>query len=104
VSTKLFALDYGKYDGKEWNPAAKNEIYAAWNPAASRSVENFNPYETWEGNSPDCSGFYPGENRYKDPARPQVNFAIMMEDRAATEEREKTPKAGNTPGCAGCRT
>lgn len=39
-------------------------MYATWNPAAPRSALNFNPFETFEGNSPDCSGYYPGEVRW----------------------------------------
>jgi hypothetical protein len=63
-STSLFAVrEYGKYDDKLWDNAAKVEIYNAWDPNAPRTVNNFNPFETWEGNSPDASGFYPGEVR-----------------------------------------
>merc|ERR1719416_376640 len=64
---------------------------------------NFNPFETYKGNSPDASGVYPGEPRYKDPTRGDVSFAIMMEEKAESEEREKNPKAGSEPGCPGCK-
>lgn len=63
---------YGKYDEKEWNMAAKMDVYNAWDPNSPRSPQNFNPFETYEGNSPDASGFYPGEGRYKDPIRPDI--------------------------------
>jgi hypothetical protein len=97
-------MEYGKYDDQLWDSPAKKEIYAAWDPASARSASNFNPFETWEGNSPDASGFYPGEGRYKDPARPDVSYAIMLVEKAEIEERTANPKAGNVPGCAGCRT
>jgi hypothetical protein len=49
---------------------AKKAVYAEWNPAAPRSALNFNPFETFEGNSPDCSGYYPGEVRHRSLRRP----------------------------------
>ena len=94
---------YGKYDEQLWDGDAKKDVYAAWDPNSPRSPLNFNPFETWDGNSPDASGFYPGEGRYKDPARPDVNFQIMMEERAEAEERAANPKPGDIPGCPGCR-
>ena len=36
--------------------------------------------------------------------RGDVNFAIMMAERAEAEERAANPKAGSAPGCPGCRT
>lgn len=72
---------YGKYDEKEWGLPAKLDVYNSWDPNAPRSAMNFNPFETYEGNSPDASGFYPGEGRYKDPMRPDVNYALMQEER-----------------------
>jgi hypothetical protein len=104
TTTGLNALEYGKYDDKLWDMPSKNEIYAAWNPASARGPNNFNPFETWDGNSPDASGFYPGEGRYKDPQRPEISFAIMMADRAESEARAANPKAGEVPGCTGCRS
>ncbi len=80
-------LEMGRFDGKLWDNEAKKEVYAAWNPSAPRSVDNFNPFETWDGNSPDCSGRYPGETGYKDPARGDINFAQMMIERQEIEER-----------------
>ena len=95
--------NYGKYDEQMWDDDAKKDVYASWDPNSPRSPANFNPFETWEGNSPDASGFYPGEGRYKDPARPDVNFQLMMEQRAEAEERAANPKPGDVPGCPGCR-
>lgn len=39
--------------------------------------------------------------RYKDPTRPDVNFAIMMAERAEAEERLANPKPGDVPGAPG---
>lgn len=86
-----------------YNPA-KKDVYNSWDPMQPRSALNFNPFETWEGNSPDCSGYYPGEGRYKDPLRGDVNFASMMAERTENEERAANPKPGSAPGCPGCRT
>lgn len=58
---------------------------------------------TIEGNSPDASGYYPGEGRYKDPMRPDVNFQIMMDERKEAEERAANPKPGDVVGAPGCR-
>jgi hypothetical protein len=94
----------GKYEGSVWDMAAKLDVYGEWNPAVPRSAANFSPFETWEGNSPDCSGFFPGEGRYKDPARPDVSYAIMQAERVILDEMTANPKPGFTPGCPGCRT
>lgn len=83
---------------------AKKDVYGSWDPTQPRSATNFNPFETWDGNSPDASGFYPGEGFYKDPTRGDVSFAIMMAERAESEERAANPKAGSAPGCPGCRS
>lgn len=64
---------------------------------------NFNPFETFGGNSPDASGIFPGEPFYKDPKRGDVNYASMMAEKAEAEERAANPKPGNVPGCPGCR-
>ena len=61
TSTTALNLEYGEYDGKLWDNDAKKIIYEKFDPNAPRSVFNFNPFETFEGNSPDASGFYPGE-------------------------------------------
>ena len=82
---------------------AKKDVYNSWDPNAPRSGANFNPFETWDGNSPDASGIYPGESRYKDPARGDISFAIMMEQRAEADERAANPKAGDKLGCPGCK-
>ena len=95
--------NYGKYDDKLFDNEAKKAIYAEWDPNSPRSPLNFNPFETWDGNSPDASGFYPGERRYKDPARGDVSFQTMMDERKEAEERAANPKPGDAPGCPGCR-
>ena len=102
VSTKVF--NYGKYDDKLWDNEAKKEVYGVWDPNTPRSPMNFNPFETFDGNSPDASGRYPGEPFYKDPMRGDVSFQIMMDERKEAEERAANPKPGNAPGCPGCRT
>jgi hypothetical protein len=99
-ATRLF-FEYGEYDEKLWDNDAKKEVYNKWDPNSPRSTRNFNPFETWNGNSPDASGIYPGEPRYKDPIRPDVNFAIMMAERAEAEERAANPKPGDVPGAPG---
>ncbi|CAB9510780.1 expressed unknown protein [Seminavis robusta] len=102
VTTAMFDT-YGKYNEKLWDNDAKKDIYAVWDPSAPRSPENFNPFETFDGNSPDASGRYPGEPFYKDPMRGDVSFQQMMDERAEIEERLANPKAGDKPGCPGCR-
>lgn len=102
MGTKLFA-DFGKYDDKLWDNEAKKDVYNAWDPNQPRSANNFNPFETWEGNSPDASGRYPGENFYKDPSRGDVNFQQMMVEREEAEARAASPKPGDVPGAPGRR-
>lgn len=101
-NTALF-MDYGKYDDKLWDMPAKLDVYSTWDPSQPRSTQNFNPFETFEGNSPDASGYYPGEGRYKDPQRPDVSFAIMQEERKILDDIAANPKPGATPGAPGCR-
>ena len=101
--TSLNAFEYGEYDDKLWDNDAKKEIYAKWDPNSPRSVVNFNPFETFKGNSPDASGIFPGEPRYKDPVRPDVSFASMQIEKAEIEDRLANPKAGEAPGAPGCR-
>lgn len=104
TSTRIFSdYVYGEFDDQLWDNEAKKIIYAKWDPSKPRSTRNFNPFETWEGNSPDASGVYPGEPRYKDPKRGDVSFAIMMAERAEAEERAANPKPGSAPGCSGCK-
>jgi hypothetical protein len=94
-------FQYGIYDGKLWDHAAKKVVYSQWDPTSPRSPLNFNPFETFGGNSPDASGIFPGEPRYKDPIRGDVSFAIMMEEKADLEEMKANPKAGDVPGAPG---
>ena len=102
VVTKL-NFEYGEYDGKLYDQVAKTDLYNKWNPASPRTTRNFNPFETFKSNSPDASGIYPGEPRYKDPIRGDVSFAIMMAEKADAEARVANPKAGDAPGCPGCK-
>ena len=55
------AMEFGEYDDKLWDQVAKKDIYNKWDPSAPRSGKNFNPFETFKGNSPDASGVFPGE-------------------------------------------
>ena len=102
-TSTAISFEFGEYDEKLWGSEAKDDVYAKWDPNSPRSTRNFNPYETWEGNSPDASGIYPGESRYKDPVRPDVSYAIMLVEKAAAEERLANPKAGDAPGAPGCK-
>ena len=94
---------YGEYDEKLWDNDAKKVVYEKWDPSAPRSALNFNPFETFQGNSPDASGIYPGENRYKDPIRGDVSYAQMLAEKEELEARIANPKPGSEPGCAGCK-
>lgn len=60
VTTHL-NFEYGEYDDKLWDNDAKKDVYNKWDPTAARSSKNFNPFETFKGNSCDASGVYPGE-------------------------------------------
>jgi len=60
MPTKL-NFEYGEYDDKMYNQDSKKDVYNKWDPSAPRSTRNFNPFETFKGNSPDASGIYPGE-------------------------------------------
>jgi hypothetical protein len=102
LPTKL-NFEYGEYDDKLWDQDAKKDVYNKWDPNSPRSTRNFNPFETFKGNSPDASGIYPGENRYKDPTRGDANFQTMMAEKADAEERAANPKAGEAKGCPGCK-
>lgn len=35
--------------------------------------------------------------------RGDVSYTVMMEEKAEIEERIANPKAGEEPGCAGCK-
>jgi hypothetical protein len=102
-TSTAISFEYGEYDEKLWGSEAKDDVYAKWDPNSPRSTRNFNPYETWEGNSPDASGIFPGESWYKDPVRPDVSYAIMLEEKAAAEQRDANPKPGDVPGAPGCK-
>uniref|UniRef100_A0A7S2CF61 Uncharacterized protein n=1 Tax=Octactis speculum TaxID=3111310 RepID=A0A7S2CF61_9STRA len=96
------AVKYGKYDEQLWDIAAKQDVFAAWDPQSPRSDVNFNPFErNADGNAADCSGFFPGEAKYKDPMRPDASFEIMMAENAAMAEINADPKTSITgaPGC-----
>eukprot|EP00584_Thalassiosira_punctigera_P017181 CAMPEP_0172573258 /NCGR_PEP_ID=MMETSP1067-20121228/136085_1 /TAXON_ID=265564 ORGANISM="Thalassiosira punctigera, Strain Tpunct2005C2" /NCGR_SAMPLE_ID=MMETSP1067 /ASSEMBLY_ACC=CAM_ASM_000444 /LENGTH=86 /DNA_ID=CAMNT_0013365855 /DNA_START=1631 /DNA_END=1887 /DNA_ORIENTATION=- len=62
MPTKL-NFEYGEYDDKLWDNDAKKDVYNKWDPATPRSAKNFNPFETFKGNSCDASGIFPGESR-----------------------------------------
>mmetsp|Transcript_22419 Transcript_22419/g.40442 ORF Transcript_22419/g.40442 Transcript_22419/m.40442 type:complete len:130 (-) Transcript_22419:153-542(-) len=102
MDTRVF-FEFGQFDDKLWDIEAKKEVYGSWDPATPRSTMNFNPFETFKGNSPDASGIYPGEPRYKDPMRGDVSFAIMMEEKAYLENLAANPKDGDAPGANGCK-
>mmetsp|Transcript_4138 Transcript_4138/g.3896 ORF Transcript_4138/g.3896 Transcript_4138/m.3896 type:complete len:131 (-) Transcript_4138:132-524(-) len=102
ASTAVF-IQLGEYDDQLWSNDAKKDVYAKWNPAAARSTLNFNPFETFDGNSPDASGIFPGEPFYKDPIRPDVSYALMLVEKAEIEERSTDPKFMSCPGAAGCK-
>lgn len=60
MSTTL-NFEYGEYDDKLYDQTAKKDVYSKWDPMSPRSSRNFNPFETFKGNSPEASGVYPGE-------------------------------------------
>jgi hypothetical protein len=60
MPTKL-NFEYGEYDEKLFDNDAKKDLYNKWDPNSPRSTRNFNPFETYKGNSCDASGIYPGE-------------------------------------------
>ena len=102
VSTGLSAAqEMGEFDDKMWDMDAKDVVYAKWDPATARSMQNFNPYETFKGNACDASGVYPGEAFYKDPQRPEASYTIMQIE--ATRTKERVAKDGDTPGAPGCK-
>ena len=83
--------------------AAKKDVWGMWDPNSPRCDTNFNPFERdANGNGPDCSGYFPGEAKYKDPQRPDVDFAAMMAEKEVMAEIEANPKAGDVPGAPGC--
>ena len=83
----------GKYDGQLWDMDAKLDIFGAFDPESPRGDTNFNPFEqNKDGNSCDSSGYFPGEGKYKDPQRPDMNFAKMMEEKEIMEKINADPK------------
>lgn len=93
----------GKYDGQMWDMAAKKDVWGAWDPNSPRAETNFNPFERDPtGNACDCSGYFPGEGKYKDPQRPDVDFAAMMAEKEIMAEIEANKKPGDVPGAPGC--
>ncbi|CAM9864562.1 unnamed protein product, partial [Ectocarpus fasciculatus] len=52
----------GKYDGKLWDDAAKDDVKSMYDPSQPWSDTNFDPYvKDAAGNKCDSSGYYPGE-------------------------------------------
>jgi len=86
-----------------WGFDAQKSIFEAWNPEAPRDYENFNPFErNLDGAKCDANGCFPGESRgYQPPNRPDVNWAIMQEEKVKMDELAKDPKWGlkGKPGC-----
>ena len=68
----------GKYEGQIFGFPEKKDLWENWDPNSPRSETNFNPFErNADGNACDCSGYFPGEGKYSDPARPDVDFAAL---------------------------
>ena len=65
-------FQYGEYDEKLWAQVSKKAVYNKWDPNSPRSTRNFNPFETFKGNSCDASGIYPGE------VRSHVIFSLVL--------------------------
>jgi len=98
-------VKFGKYDGKLWDQNAKKDVYNQWNPSQPRSTLNFNPFETFNGNSCDASGMYPGDPYYKEPFRGNnVDYTTYLEEQANANERAANPKPGSGQGCPGCKS
>ena len=92
----------GKYEGQIFGFPEKKDLWENWDPNSPRSETNFNPFErNADGNACDCSGYFPGEGKYSDPARPDVDFAAMMAEKTAMAEIEANPKPGDVPGAPG---
>uniref|UniRef100_A0A6S8UPP8 Uncharacterized protein n=1 Tax=Chaetoceros debilis TaxID=122233 RepID=A0A6S8UPP8_9STRA len=96
------AFVFGAFDNVLWSNENKKTVYDQWDPQQPRSTRNFNPFETFGGNSPDASGIFPGQPRYKDPIRPDVSYAIMQAENAERDARNVTPKFMSCPGAPGC--
>src|SRR6056300_565696 len=50
MPTKL-NFEYGEYDDKLYDQDSKKDVYNKWDPSQPRSTRNFNPFETFKGNS-----------------------------------------------------
>ena len=48
------------------------------------------------GNAADCSGYFPGQIRYKDPIRPDASYTIMQEEAKVMAELSEDPKFKTT--------
>merc|ERR1711871_618196 len=98
-------VEAGKYDGQMWDMDAKMDVYEAWDPSAPRTEENFNPFErNTDGNAADASGYYPGDGPYKDPQRPDMNFAAMQAENAALDKIKANPKPGPSRAARAARS
>ncbi|CAM9881947.1 unnamed protein product [Heterosigma akashiwo] len=78
------------------------EIFNEWNPDSPRGPDNFNPFERDAvGNQCDPNGFFPGDTTYRDPIRPDMNFARMQEENAIMADLKNNPKFSiqGKPGC-----
>eukprot|EP00639_Heterosigma_akashiwo_P001701 CAMPEP_0194576512 /NCGR_PEP_ID=MMETSP0292-20121207/11612_1 /TAXON_ID=39354 /ORGANISM="Heterosigma akashiwo, Strain CCMP2393" /LENGTH=104 /DNA_ID=CAMNT_0039428605 /DNA_START=58 /DNA_END=369 /DNA_ORIENTATION=+ len=72
-----------RFDNQEWGVPQMLEIFNEWNPDSPRGPDNFNPFERDAvGNQCDPNGFFPGDTTYRDPIRPDMNFARMQEENA----------------------
>ena len=81
-----------------WGLPAKEEIFKAWNPAAARDYNNFNPFErNDEGQMCDKNGCFPGQDSgYMPPNRPDVSWDIQQENNAKMETLKADPKYSTT--------
>eukprot|EP00631_Chrysoreinhardia_giraudii_P000066 CAMPEP_0197413950 /NCGR_PEP_ID=MMETSP1170-20131217/751_1 /TAXON_ID=54406 /ORGANISM="Sarcinochrysis sp, Strain CCMP770" /LENGTH=231 /DNA_ID=CAMNT_0042940613 /DNA_START=52 /DNA_END=745 /DNA_ORIENTATION=- len=90
---------FSKYDGQVWDMDAKMDIWNLWDPNSPRSEDNFNPFErNPDGNACDTSGYFPGEGKYKDPQRPDMNWDAMLKEKELMAQVESNPKPGDVPG------
>merc|ERR1719502_2655051 len=81
-------VQMSRFTGQIWDMDAKQAILEEWDPEAPRTYDNCNPFDT--------NGKFPGETAYKDPQRPDTNFAQMQKDRELMEEIKKDPKMSIT--------
>merc|ERR1719377_201476 len=71
-----------------WSLAAKEEIYAKWDPESPRDYDNFNPFErNDEGQMCDYNGCFPGQDRgYKVFQREDIGWARQQEINGQLDE------------------